>query len=185
MAAIWAADGPRPVLLLEGSDRPGKKILISGGGRCNVLPARAEPEDFHTDGSLHTLTKILRAWPLEQVRRFFEEALGVPLALEAESGKLFPAANRAQVVLDALLDGRRTGGVALHTGARVADLRPEGAGWRVTLEDGRALLAGRVVLATGGLIGAGHGQRWRRIADRKGARPHGYPALPCAGAIDV
>lgn len=151
MAAIWAADGPRPVLLLEGSDRPGKKILISGGGRCNVLPAKAEPEDFHTDGSLHTLAKILRAWPQDQVRGFFEEALGVPLALEAESGKLFPAANRAQAVLDALLGAARLGGVALHTGARVADLRPDGSGWRVVLEDGRALLAGRVVLATGGL----------------------------------
>ncbi len=60
MAAIWAADGSHPVLLLEGNDRPGKKILISGGGRCNVLPSQAVPEDFHTDGSLHTLAKILR-----------------------------------------------------------------------------------------------------------------------------
>lgn len=151
MAAIWAAGGPRPVLLLEGGERPGKKILISGGGRCNVLPSQAAPEDFHTDGSHHTLAKILRAWPLGGVRRFFEEALGVPLALEVESGKLFPAANRAQVVLDALLAAARAGGVALHTGARVTDLRPDGDGWRVTLADGQVLPASRVVLATGGL----------------------------------
>ncbi len=75
----------------------------------------------------------------------------MPLVLEADSGKLFPAANRAQAVLDALLDAMRAGGVELHTEARVADLRPEGGGWRVALEDGRALLAGRVILATGGL----------------------------------
>lgn len=103
MAALFAAGGPRPVLLLEGSDRPGQKILISGGGRCNVLPAQATADDFHTGGSRHTLAKILRGWPLAQVRHFFEEDLGVPLALEAKSGKLFPATNRARDVLDALL----------------------------------------------------------------------------------
>lgn len=151
MAAIFAASGPRPVLLLEGSDRPGQKILISGGGRCNVLPSRATPGDFVTDGSPHTLAKILRAWPLAAVRRFFEENLGLPLALEAETGKLFPAVNRARDVLEALINAAQARGVALHTGMRVADLRPDGADWRVTLADGRALLASRVVLATGGL----------------------------------
>ena len=60
MAALWAAGGPHPVLLLEGGEHPGKKILISGGGRCNVLPSRAAPEDFVTDGSRNTLAKILR-----------------------------------------------------------------------------------------------------------------------------
>jgi predicted flavoprotein YhiN len=53
MAAIWAAAGSRPVLLLEGSDRPGQKILISGGGRCNVLPSRAK----------HTMTSTPMARP--------------------------------------------------------------------------------------------------------------------------
>lgn len=151
MAAIFAAAGPRPVLLLEGGDRPGKKILISGGGRCNVLPSRVAPGDFVTDGSPNTLAKILRAWPLAAVRRFFEETLGIPLALEAETGKLFPAVNRAEDVLDALLGAAQARGVTLYTETRVADLRPDGADWRVALADGRALLASRVVLATGGL----------------------------------
>ncbi len=151
MAALFAAGGPRPVLLLEGSDRPGQKILISGGGRCNVMPARATPEDFHTDGSRHTLAKILRGWPLTRVRCFFEDELAIPLALEAETGKLFPASNRARDVLDALLRAAQARGVTLRTGIRVAELRPEGGDWRVTLADGRALLASRVVLATGGL----------------------------------
>lgn len=151
MAALFAAAGSRPVLLLEGSDRPGQKILISGGGRCNVLPSRAAPDDFHTDGSRHTLAKILRGWPLAQVRRFFEEELAISLTLEAESGKLFPTSNRARDVLDALLAIAQARGVTLRAGMRVADVRPEGDDWRVTLADGRALLASRVVLATGGL----------------------------------
>ena len=118
MAALWAADGPRPVLLLEGGEHPGKKILISGGGHCNVLPSHADPGDFTTDGSPHTLAKILRAWPLTGVRRFFEEDLGIPLREEEESGKLFPVSNQAKDVLDALLAAANRHGVIVRLGAR-------------------------------------------------------------------
>jgi len=151
MAAIFAAGGPWPVALLEGSDRPGKKILISGGGRCNVLPSQAAPEDFYTDSSPYALAKILRAWPLAEVRGFFERDLGIALRLEPETGKLFPVANRARVVLEALLGVAQARGVTLRTGARVCDLEPAGDRWRVVLADGARLDAARVILATGGL----------------------------------
>ncbi len=180
MAALFAAAGPRPVLLLEGGDRPGKKILVSGGGRCNVLPSQAAPGDFVTDGSPHTVAKILRAWPLAAVRRFFEEDLGLPLATEPETGKLFPATNRAQDVLDALLNAAQARGVALHTGARVADLRPDGADWRVTLADGRALLASRVVLATGGLSAPATGSDGAGLTI---ARALGHTMIPTYPAL--
>ena len=126
MAAIWAAAGPRPVLMLEGSTRPGQKILISGGGRCNVLPAQASPDDFHTDGSRHTLAKILRAWPLADVRRFFEADLAVPLRIEEETGKLFPVANRASAVLEALWAAATERGVAIRQGSRMSGLAARG-----------------------------------------------------------
>ena len=103
MAAIHAAAGTRPVLLLEGSDRPGQKILISGGGRCNVLPREASHTDFVSDSSPNLVRKMLAAWPLADVRRFFEADLGVPLKLETETGKLFPVSDRARTVLDALM----------------------------------------------------------------------------------
>lgn len=151
MAALWASQGPRPVLLLEGSERPGQKILISGGGRCNVLPAAAKVADFHTDGSRHTLRNILAAWPQAEVRRFFEDDLQVPLALEAESGKLFPVSNRARTVLDAMLTAVTNRGAQLRLGARVQRLARQGDGWEVGLASGETLAAGRVVLATGGL----------------------------------
>ncbi|HEX9118191.1 MAG TPA: aminoacetone oxidase family FAD-binding enzyme [Anaerolineae bacterium] len=150
MAALSAAHGPRPVVLLEGTEQPGRKILISGGGRCNVLPSAATPDDFVTDGSHHNLRKILRAWPLPAVRRFFEEDLALPLRLEPETGKLFPVANRARDVLDALLSAADRAGVHLRTSARVTGLEP-GSPWRVLLASGECLLAAAVVLATGGL----------------------------------
>lgn len=150
-AAIWAARGTRPVILLEATGKPGQKILISGGGRCNVLPSHVSPADFHTDGSPNTLRKILAAWPLAQVRHFFEDDLAVPLALEEESGKLFPISNRARTVLDALLGAARAGDVTLRLQARTTAVERADSRWKVRLESGESLVAGRVVLATGGL----------------------------------
>ncbi len=151
MAALWTGRGPRPVLVLEGSQRPGQKILISGGGRCNVLPSQAAASDFITHGSPHALAKILRAWRLADVRRFFEDDLGVPLRLEAETGKLFPVSNQARTVLDALLTAVGSRGATIRPGARVTSLARAGDGWLVRLASGETVEASRVVLATGGL----------------------------------
>ncbi len=151
MAAFWAAGGPRPVLLVEGGDRSGKKILISGGGRCNILPSHAEADDFVTDGSLHTLAKILRAWPLDSVRRFFEEDLAIRLREEEETGKLFPVSNRASEVLDVLLAAVSRRGATVRLGARMVGLGCEDDAWLVRLASGEHVVASRVVLATGGL----------------------------------
>ncbi len=150
-AAIWASGRQRPVVLLESTDKPGQKILISGGGRCNVLPQWATEGDFHTDGSPNTLRKILAGWSLVEVCRFFEKYLHVPLALEKENGKVFPASNQARTVLDALLGAVRERRVDLRLEARVSALERNGDGWTVTLDGHPTVHASRVVLATGGL----------------------------------
>jgi predicted Rossmann fold flavoprotein len=179
-AAVFAAAGARPVVLLEGTQKPGQKILISGGGRCNVLPSMSSHLDFHSDGSPNTLRKILAAWPLPQIRRFFEDDLGVALALEEETGKLFPRSNRARTVLDALLGALNARRVELRLGARVATLAPAEGTWSVTLHSGESIAAARVVLATGGLSvpGTGSDGAGLRIAAQLGHRliPT-YPAL--------
>ena len=180
MAALWATGGARPVLLLEGGERPGKKILISGGGRCNILPSRADPGDFVTDGSPHTLAKILRAWPLASVRRFFEEDLGIPLRKEEESGKLFPVSNRASDVLDALLAAVNGRGAIVRLGERVSGLAREGDCWLVRLSSGEHLVASRVILAPGGLSvpATGSDGAGLRIAEKLGHTiVPTYPAL--------
>src|SRR5262245_7034624 len=103
MAAIFAAGEARRVLVLERTRDGGRKILISGGGRCNVLPSKLEPDRFVSDSSRHLVRRLLTAWSLEQQREFFERALGIPLVLEPETGKLFPAGNRAREVRDGLI----------------------------------------------------------------------------------
>jgi len=151
MAAIFAARGTRPVILLEATTRPGQKILISGGGHCNVLPSKVKHTDLHTDASPNTVKKILAAWPLPRVLSFFQDDLELPLVLEEETGKLFPESNRARTVLDALLNAITRRGVTQRLGARVVSLEQAAGGWRLRLEDGEQVDADRVILATGGL----------------------------------
>src|ERR671921_2838987 len=93
MAAIFAAAAGAETVLLERTRDGGRKILISGGGRCNVLPMRLDESRFVTDSSPNTLRKILRSWPLAGQIAFFERELGLPLREEEETGKLFPVSN--------------------------------------------------------------------------------------------
>ncbi len=153
MATIFAAERGARVLLLETTADGGRKILISGGGRCNVLPSRVDPRQYTTASSSNTLRNILRSWPLPEQRRFFENELGVPLALEAESGKLFPVSNRARDVRDRLVSAARDRGADIRFQARVDALDPVGTSgrWRVGLANGTGVEASAVVLASGGL----------------------------------
>jgi predicted flavoprotein YhiN len=79
LAAIFAATEGAETLLLERTADGGRKILISGGGRCNILPARVDERRFVTDSSPHSLRNILRSWPLAEQIAFFERELGQPL----------------------------------------------------------------------------------------------------------
>ena len=150
MAAIAAAEGGGRVLVLERTADGGRKILISGGGRCNVLPATLAPERFVTASKPHLMRGLLRSWPLAQQRVFFEVRLGVRLALEAETGKLFPVSNRARDVRDALVGRARQLGVEFRFNAAVTDIARHDREWAVSV-GGEAIQAARVIIATGGL----------------------------------
>jgi predicted Rossmann fold flavoprotein len=186
-SAAAAAGVGRRVLLLERTRDGGRKILVSGGGRCNVLPASGAPERFVTDSSPHTLRKLLLSWPLAEQRRFFESEVGVPLALDTETGKLFPASNDARQVRDGLVELARRRGVELRREVKVVGLTPGGAGagtgaagWSVALADGSTIAAGAVVLASGGLSLPGTGSDGLGLAllRRLGHTVHEtYPAL--------
>jgi len=148
--AIFAARrGVRePILLFEGAQRPGAKILVSGGSRCNVTNAVVTERDFSGSPG-HLVKRVLRAFGVDETVGFFR-GIGVPLH-EEERGKLFPDANRSKVVLEALLAEVERRGVRLLAGERVLDVAGKGGGgYRVTTSRGQHDVA-RVVLATGGL----------------------------------
>ena len=180
-AAIFAARAGASVLLLERTADGGRKILISGGGRCNVLPSELSPGQYVTESSPNSVRKMLLSWPLAEQRRFFEEELGIPLAREEETGKLFPVSNRARDVRDRLVEHAAGSGARIRFDSRVTGLTPlhEG-GWRVGLAEGEPIVARAVVVATGGLSvpqtgSDGAGLRW---AAQQGHTVHPtYPAL--------
>ncbi|MGI8508684.1 MAG: NAD(P)/FAD-dependent oxidoreductase [Gemmatimonadaceae bacterium] len=152
MAAIFAATAGAETLLLERTKDGGRKILISGGGRCNVLPARVDESRFITDSSPNTMRKIIRSWPLHEQVKFFEQELGIALVEEQESAKLFPASHRARDVRDGLLALAEQRGAKLLTDTLVAGISPlAGNRWRVERGGAPALDADAVIVATGGL----------------------------------
>jgi predicted Rossmann fold flavoprotein len=182
LAAIFAAGRGRRVLLLERTRDGGRKILVSGGGRCNLLPSAVDAARFVTGSSPHTLRKILSSWPLPEQRRFFEEEAGIPLALEAETGKRFPASNSAREVRDKLMALARRRGAEIRFEALAEDLAPpeDGRSWTVRLAGGEAVPASAVIVATGGLSlpGTGSDGTGFEIVRRLGHTVHPtYPAL--------
>src|SRR5512134_2661049 len=110
MAAIQAGRGGRcrEVVALDGARTLGAKILVSGGGRCNVTH-HAVDETAFAGSTRPAIRKVLRRFDVERTVAFFA-ALGVALKRE-ETGKLFPVSDRARTVLDALLAAAREAGV--------------------------------------------------------------------------
>ena len=180
LAAVTAARAGAHVILIERTSDGGRKILISGGGRCNILPSTAQPHRYVTDSSPHTLRKILRSWPLHEQRAFFEHELSMRLELEAETGKLFPASNRARDVRDMLLTRTREAGAEIWFEASVVGLRRDKGHWEIALDSAPTLTAASVVLATGGLSvpKTGSDGTGLSIAKALGHKEHAtYPAL--------
>lgn len=151
MAAIWAASSGAETVLVERTSEGGRKILISGGGRCNILPARLDESRFITGSPRHLLRKLVRSWPLREQIAFFEHEAGLPLVEETGSAKLFPASQRARDVRDRLLALARERGVTIVTGSRVTAFAPIDGAWRIERQDQEPLRAAAVIVATGGL----------------------------------
>lgn len=139
------------IALLDGAKKPGAKILVSGGGRCNVTHCRVTPEDY-SGGPRPLLRAVLKAFDEKRTLEWMAQ-LGVELHCE-ESGKYFPVSNQARTVLDALVSKARASGVEMHFGRRVLDLQRDEAGFILTVagpEGTTTLRARAVIFAPGGL----------------------------------
>ena len=148
-AAITAAKNGANVLLLERNDRLGKKLLITGKGRCNVTNHCSWQEvmqNIPRNGRF--LFSALENFPPEEIESFFENA---GCALKVERGnRVFPVSDKSQSVLDALKNELRKTHVTVKT-ARVRSLLIEDDRITGVQTDAENIYANWVILATGGL----------------------------------
>ena len=157
MAAIKAAENGADVTILEKMKRPGKKMMITGKGRCNITNAATVPEiikNIHGNGKF--LNSSMRAYDNEDVIYFFESQ-GVPTKVE-RGQRVFPVSDKAQDVVDAMVHKLHELGVKIVTESPVAEiLAQDGKIKAVKLQSGASLKADAVILCTGGASYPGTG----------------------------
>ena len=177
-AAITAARRGQKVLLLERNDRLGKKLLITGKGRCNVTNNCAEQEvmrNIPRNGRF--LFSALAACPPSFVMDFFESS---GCALKTERGnRVFPVTDRSQSVLEVLLRQMRSSGVTVRT-ARVTEITMENGAVSGVKTEQQEFRSSWVILATGGLSYPTTGSTGDGYAM---ARALGHTVTPAEGSL--
>lgn len=159
-----ATPTPLNVAAFDGAASVGAKILVAGGGRCNVTHDVIHAQDY-APANRNRVNKILRTFSVKQTIEFFNE-LGVELKVE-DTGKLFPVTNKARTVLTALIDALAHAGTDLltdhrvtsimlsnantHTAANPAANFADSAGGRFTIQTNHGdYRAHQLILCTGG-----------------------------------
>ena len=147
-AAITAAKNGAHVVLLERNDRLGKKLLITGKGRCNVTnDCTAEEVLQNTPRNGRFLYSAMTAFPPEKTKAFFE---GLDCPLKTERGnRVFPMSDRSSSILDCLKRALADAHVTLRTGRVTELLSRDGTVLGAKTEEG-TYYARAVILATGG-----------------------------------
>ena len=176
-AGIFSAETRRDltIVLFDGARTIGSKILVSGGGRCNVTNAYVQPSDFHAPQKV--VARILQRFD-EQATISWFQSLGVELKQEP-GGKLFPQSNQAKTVLTALLQRSKELHVQILNQHRVQTISPEKNGFRIQSNQG-TFISRMVILATGGQSlpkSGSDGQGWSMAKNLGHSVTRPYPAL--------
>jgi predicted Rossmann fold flavoprotein len=146
MCALTAAGRGRQVLLIDHSNKAGKKILMSGGGRCNFTNMYTEPANFSSQNPHFCKSALARYTPWDFIGMVAQH--GVPYH-EKKLGQLF-CDNKSKDILNMLLDECRQAGVELHLDTSVGQIEKTDAGYRLSTDLG-PVAASSLVIATGGL----------------------------------
>lgn len=157
MAAIKAAENGANVLVLEKMKQPGKKMLITGKGRCNITNTAEIPELIkNIPGNGKFLNSCIRAFDNAEVQYFFNE-LDVPTKVE-RGGRVFPVSDRAADAVNAMVVRLHELGVKLRVESRVSDIIVENnRAVGVKTDSGKVFSGDVVILATGGASYPGTG----------------------------
>jgi len=153
MAAGRAAELGRSVLLLEKNPTLGRKLFLTGGGRCNltnnISDIRLLASRYRNSGKF--LFSAFSQFGVDDTLEFFNSR-GM-MTKEEEDGKIFPVSNQAQSVLDVLIRYMKKGGVEIQTNATVSELTigAKKKNFNIRIKDGKEIKAKSCVVATGGI----------------------------------
>ncbi|MHA7138484.1 NAD(P)/FAD-dependent oxidoreductase [Rossellomorea arthrocnemi] len=170
MASIAAGENGANVLLVDKGTKLGRKLAISGGGRCNVTNRLPIEEIIkHIPGNGRFLYSAFSEFSNEDIIAFFEK-LGIQLK-EEDHGRMFPVSNRAMDVVEALLKRMKELKVDTRTSTSVEEVLYEnGETVGILLKDGETIAAKAVVIAVGG-----------KSVPHTGSTGDGYPWATKAG----
>ncbi len=147
-AGIFAAEaGAERVAVFDGARRVGAKLLVAGGGRCNVTHHAVDPRDYNA-ATRNFVKNVLASFTVKQCIAWFE-SMGVTLKREP-TGKLFPTTDKARTVLDALLTRLDERGATLLTEHRIESVHRSGERFLLQTSQGRHV-CDKLILCTGGL----------------------------------
>jgi hypothetical protein len=167
-AAISARRKGHSAIICEKMPRLGKKVLISGGGRCNLLNEKFH-ESFYSSSQPELVRSVLSRFGKIEILNFFKE-LGLEVC--AEEGRLFPVTNQASSVVKILELELARLQVGVELNFEVAELDPSSAGFSLIAKDGRRVESQKVILAGGGRSypALGSDGNTYRLAERFGHR---------------
>ena len=147
VAAIVAARRGSKVVILERLNRVGKKILVTGNGRCNMTNTVLDKGYYHSSSKVD-FECVLKRFGYEETKAFFYELGIMPLI---EGKKVYPLSEQATSIVDVLRMELERLGVSIIPDTKVVQMKEKKGGWLLTAEDGRCFEAGKVIVATGGM----------------------------------
>jgi len=179
MAAIAAARAGADVFLLEKTPRVGRKLLLTGNGRCNLTHSDCSPRRYHGRRPEFFRT-VLTSFPAERTLSFFKE-LGL-LTKTEEDGRVFPLCDQASTVLDLLRDELSRLNVPIHAETEIRNIRNR---FDLTCADNRRFKADRVILSTGGLAHPETGSDGKGLLLAEQCGHHLVPVFPVLVPVRV
>ena len=149
-AAIFASKKYNNVIILERTNKAGKKIMISGGTRCNVLPVSMSFEDYFTSSSKNLMKNVFKSWSVKDCYNWFTNEIGLKMITEEESNKWFPQSNSAKEVRDLLLKKAENQGVKIFYDTSVEYITKENNQWICKTNNGQKFISEKIIMAAGG-----------------------------------
>jgi len=148
-SAHFASQQRARVIVIEKMSETGKKILMSGGTRCNVLPVEVDPDRDYFSSNRRAVKAVLSTWDVDSCKQWLEE-IGLELQIEEENLKYFPKINSAKQVRDLLLQSCVSNDVDFNYNCGIKSARNRHGMWECLTDGDEIFTADRIIFATGG-----------------------------------